>query len=159
MKGQWIGGYTGSAEGLILVDADEVGDGFEGYAMLDLGMPRPKPYVRFRTISKSQQLSMSCQVHAVLDGQPVPHELLQQRFPDLSLPRTVDVTADWSDASLRLSWTTDVGTHGAAELPRTAAGQPSELQAKVMNWGEYKSYVGGLRYRDFVFRGQEHPCG
>jgi hypothetical protein len=39
MQGQWIGLYSGSNTGQILVDCDRVGDHYEGYAFLKDNVP------------------------------------------------------------------------------------------------------------------------
>jgi hypothetical protein len=59
MKGQWLGGYSGSTDGLIVVDVDETVDGFAGYALLDFDKPPPQPFVAFETQTKAQDQRFS----------------------------------------------------------------------------------------------------
>jgi hypothetical protein len=76
-------------------------------------------------------------------------------FPeDVSIPKSVDVTGAWDEATLKLSWQTDMGTSGSCVLPKSRADQPSDLDALKMNWREFKQHVSGLTQRRDLFRGQ-----
>lgn len=55
---------------------------------------------------------------------------------------------------LSLSWTTDLGVTGKCELPRSKAGEPSELKSSTQNWSGFKEYVAGLSGKRYLFRGQ-----
>jgi len=50
MQGQWIGPYSGSNNGQILVDCDRVADHYEGYAVVTDNQPSsPGSFVDFVT--------------------------------------------------------------------------------------------------------------
>jgi hypothetical protein len=157
MKGQWIGEYSGSSQGLMRVDVDEIRGGFEGTAVLDLMNRGPKSFVAFKIASKERHLKFQCPVGVLHNGQVQNPENLRGVFPDIVFPTTADVTAQWDDESLSLEWSTDIGTIGAARLPRSSADRPSELVPLKLTWDEFKAHVSRLPPRGYVFRGQERP--
>jgi hypothetical protein len=155
MKGQWLGGYSGSTDGLIVVDVDETVDGFAGYALLDFDKPPPQPFVAFETQTKAQDQRFSCAVAGVVGGQVERADVLSSRFPSYRLATRADVTLEWGTEQITLHWTTDIGTVGIATLPRSRATEPSTLPSQRMTWDAFKSHVSSLPFRAFAFRGQE----
>jgi hypothetical protein len=45
----------------------------------------------------------------------------------VALSQYADVSGTWDDSTLALRWTTSLKTEGGCELPRSKAGEPSEL--------------------------------
>lgn len=62
-----------------------------------------------------------------------------------------------SCAALTLSWTTDLGFAGNCELPRSKAGEPSEIVSEQRDWDDFKRYVSDLKGKRYLFRGQGKP--
>jgi hypothetical protein len=59
MKGQWIGRYSGTFQGEIVVNVDECIDHFQGLAyLIDDNPGAPRIAVRFRTPSTNSQFSV-----------------------------------------------------------------------------------------------------
>ena len=67
------------------------------------------------------------------------------------------VSGKWDEYYLEVSWHTDTGLSGSSKLARSRATQPSELEARLMNWGEFKAYVANLAGKRHLFRGQHAP--
>ena len=78
---------------------------------------------------------------------------------DVVIPEHADVSGTWTETTLKMSWTTNIGTQGSCELPRSKAGDASELVplSEVYDWASFKNYVSGLEGRRHLFRGQNKP--
>lgn len=163
MKGQWVGNYTGSHFGDILVNVDERVDCFQGTAYLS---PKATPLIRnvvfFRTRDKSPNLHIESRqvltVNANTDEVATPEFLISHYGESLALFSSVNVTGIWDSARLQLSWTTDKDSVGQGDLLLvTSSGSPSALQSTQQNWVEFKAGLGQWERGKFLFRGQKEP--
>lgn len=132
MKGQWIGQYSGTNEGLMLVNIDELPSTFEGVAYVnDKNGLLPSHAAWFNTTSKSRTFSFRTTFISPIDpntGVTDSWENVKKFFgQDVVIPEYADVSGTWSDTSLKMSWTTNIGTHGSCELPRSKAADASDL--------------------------------
>ena len=159
MKGQWIGNYTGTNAGTIMVNVDEFPSNFRGVAYLRDNNPRlPGTAVAFRTKSKDRKSEI--EVLAILPIDPSKgivslwEHVKQYYGQDVVLPASATGTASLEDDVLTLRWATNIGTAGECTLPRSRADKPSEIVASSLDWDRYKKYVAGLEGRRFLFRGQ-----
>jgi len=162
MKGQWIGTYTGSSTGRIVVNIDELATGFQGVAYLtESNSALPNTAVSFRTPDKANEFKVRTDALLPLDpssGLPAPWESVRSKFADnVSMPEYADVTGAYANDALSLSWTTDIGTAGNCVLPKSMADRPSELVPLNKNWATFRDYVAGLEGRRLLFRGQNAP--
>lgn len=59
MNGQWIGRFTGSNTGAVIINVDDRGDYFEGvaYVFTD-GQTMPITYAKFRTNDKNNNFKL-----------------------------------------------------------------------------------------------------
>jgi len=160
MKGQWLGAFTGSTAGEILVNVDETRATFRGTAYLTDPADNAPPLVAsFETIDKGNPFTVQANI-ATLGPRGLfePWDSLKARFPNTEAVSTrADVHGGWNDEMLRLTWTTDIGATGECILPISKAGTPSELPSQEMDWAGYKNYVAGLESKDYLFRGQTEP--
>lgn len=164
MKGQWIGQYSGTNEGLMLVNVDERPATFEGVAYVnDKNGALPSLAAWFNTTSKARTFSFRTTFIQPVDpnsGVTDSWENVKKFFgQDVAIPQYADVNGEWSETVLKMSWTTNIGTQGSCELPRSKAVDPSELLPlnEVVNWASFKSYVSRLEGRRHLFRGQNKP--
>lgn len=164
MKGQWIGIYSGSNDGLIVVNVDERQTHFEGVAYLNEGNGSlPSTAAAFRTKNKDPKFTF--RTGAILPINPFTGttdswDSLKRHFPqEVVIPEYADVEGSWDENELKLSWLTNIATHGSCVLPKSKADQPSELVAhpEARDWRSYKEYVSTLEGRRFLFRGQNRP--
>lgn len=85
---------------------------------------------------------------------------LKTHFKEVQFPDSVAIhLSRQSDDSIRVSWSTNIGTIGSGELIRS---RPSKISNRlsvpsVASWSDYKKHVSELNFRDFIFRGQSHP--
>lgn len=154
MKGQWIGSYTGTSVGMIVVNIDERSSHYKGVAYLnESNKTLPQTAVFFRTQNKDKDFHFRTDLILPID----PHSGMTASRDNVTVSKYADVTGSWGNDSLELSWTTDIGATGICVLPRSMADKPSELVALDKEWGAYKEYVARLEGRRYLFRGQNKP--
>ena len=51
------------------------------------------------------------------------------RFPGVSVPKYADINWTLASDSIFVTWTTDIGTNGSAQIFKSEAGKPSALKA------------------------------
>src|SRR5258706_9666672 len=160
MKGQWIGTYTGSTGGRIIVNVDERELNYQGVAYLlpdDKTFPGTVAY--FRTLNKQARLQFRTEFIQSIDptsGYFAPWDKIKHHYPQIvAFSKHADVTGSWDHLTLALSWLSDVGATGSCELPRSEAEEPSGLVAKEIDWETFKDYVATLEPRRNLFRGQK----
>jgi hypothetical protein len=63
MKGQWIGNYLGSSNGEIILEIDELKEGYQGVAYLYESNPDlPSSFVSFRIANQSNSFDLEVDV-------------------------------------------------------------------------------------------------
>lgn len=159
LNGQWLGRYSGSGSGKIALNIDERQQHYEGQAYLhDDDKTIPSSVALFRTPNKESRFSFRTNGIFGIDpgsGQAVPFDTIKQHYPSgVTFSRHADITGRWDDDALTLEWKTDTGVDGMCLLPRSKAGDPSELVPLCMSWKEFKDHVSGLQGSRHLFRGQ-----
>jgi len=99
-------------------------------------------------------------IHAIdrASSAAVPWEQVKDKYPkDTTFAKYADVKGIVDAKALTLSWTTDTGVAGECVLPRSKAGQPSELVGLNLDWGAFKEHVLRLASKRHLFRGQNKP--
>ena len=162
MKGQWIGKCAGTNTGTVFLNVDEFPSCFQGVAyLIDDNTSVPGSAVFFKTANKEKKLQFHSNAILPIDkktGLVSTWESIKQNYSaDVRMPNHVDVTGKWDDASLEMTWTSDIGTSGTCSFPKSDAEKPSALVPSAMNWKEYKAYVAELEGKRFLFRGQNKP--
>lgn len=161
MNGQWVGTYSGSNEGLIIVNFDDRGSHYEGVAYLNEKDPTKPSVAAFcRTTDKSSQFQFGADGLLPINpfnGLPDVWSNVEKNFPGITFPTSAQVTGRLDGDWLHLSWVTDIGTHGSCALPKSGADKPSSLAPLTKGWNEFKEYVATLEGRRFLFRGQNQP--
>jgi hypothetical protein len=164
MNGQWLGRYAGPGAGRIILNVDERETAFErvAYLLPDDFKTFPASAASFRTADK-QTARFQFRTTSIMPIDPVsflvqPWDKVRSHFADnIAFSSYADVTGSIDDELLKLSWKSDIDSTGEAVLPRSRADKPSELASLKKNWAEYKDYVGSLKGRRFLFRGQDGP--
>jgi hypothetical protein len=162
MNGQWIGKYTGTNGGELLVNVDDLGSHFEGIAYLtDDNTNLPRLGAALQTKNKDAEFNLRIDalrpIHPKTGNTGSWDEVKQFYAPDVVMPGSAELTGRWDERSLKLEWHTDIGTSGSCELPRSRADQPSDLKGLQMGWSDFKAYVSELAGRRQMFRGQKKP--
>jgi hypothetical protein len=162
MKGQWIGHYTGSSEGMIVVNADERPSQYTGVAyLIENNKSLPGAAAYFRT--KDKNTPFEFRTDFILPINPVTGltdswDRVKDHYPEgVTISEFADIKGSWDNDALSLSWTAPNGAVGACVLPRSKADTPSTLVPLIKEWDAYKAYVAGLEGKRYLFRGQTEP--
>ena len=162
MKGQWIGRYQGTNNGLILVDIDDCGDHFEGRAHLYDDDPElTGQIVIIETKDRQTRHNLELQImHTNLQtGEILTFDQFNEISKDVNLPGTATVKIDLKPRALHISWVTSVGTSSKASLERSKSESKSEYRAErqFRSWEKFKKFAFSLESSRYIFRGQAQP--
>jgi hypothetical protein len=162
MQGQWIGSYTGSSSGTIIVNIDERASYYQGVAYVnESNIALPSVAGFFRTKYKKRNFKFRTDlilpIHPFTGNTDSWENVKRFYSKEVTISEYADIKGSWDDEFLSLSWKTKLGTVGSCRLPRSKAGQPSELVPLDKKWRSYKTYVAALEGRRFLFRGQTKP--
>ena len=162
MNGQWIGRYSGASTGLIVVNIDERRAQYQGVAYLsEDNKALPSVAAFFRTRDKNDRFEFRTDLIRPINpfsDLPDTWDRVKSNYAaDIDISQYADVSGCWSDKSLSLRWTTSMKTEGQCELPRSRAGEPSDLVPLDKEWEAYKGYISCLEGRRYLFRGQTQP--
>lgn len=162
MKGQWIGEFKGSSEGTIVVNVDERESHYQGVAYLfqhDKSLPNSAAFIQ--TPNKHTPVTFRTNfIRAIhpTSGEIVEWDIVKGFYPgNVTFSHYADAQATWDAESLSLSWSTDNGATGSAVMPRSRAGQLSDLVPLKRDWRGYKEHVASLAPSRHLFRGQSRP--
>jgi hypothetical protein len=163
MNGQWIGRYSGTNSGQLVVDLDDMGTHYEGIACAyDDDQSLPGTFVSIKTTDKENTFRGRFPLMPIdpRTGEPNIWANVASLFPaGVTMPIDAEVGLNLDGDTLRVEWKTDINTSGSTEIRRTRAHTPTDYQPllEVNSWGTYKAFVGGLDHRRYIFRGQANP--
>ena len=174
MRGQWIGPFKGTSEGVAIVELDDMGDHFQGSAYAYSSNPGlPSLWAFVRTQNKDGKFVLNLKVKPIdrASGFVVEWDQIKDRYPGVTLSPDLETNWEFTDDKVHLSWTTPIGTNGTAELLKSRAMEPSLYKAEptIKNWTAFKEFTVSLEPHRYAFRGQEsnawrlvtyfHRCG
>jgi len=127
MNGQWLGTYTGAANGRIVVNIDDHSSHFQGMAYLHSMSPElPSVAAGFHTANKDRDFTFQTDWIHPIDphtGLTVLWDTIKDRYPsNIRVSAHAIVNGFWNEEALTLSWTTEFGTTANCVLPRSKAG-------------------------------------
>jgi hypothetical protein len=160
MKGQWIGAYSGSNTGRILLDVDDRESKLEGTAFLTDSNPNLPTFRALLVVPKNKRklnLTLTNAEFCVVDrftGNPLPQLQIDALYKGLKIPQSANLEIDLDEKTLKLTWSTEIGTFGFCSLVRHDPLRASNLKTKANSWKNFKTKVSQLPARKFVFRGQ-----
>lgn len=160
MNGQWLGRYTGTNLGMLVIDLDDVGSHYEGLVCAyddNESLPSAAAFIKTPDKSNAVQVRLPLSPIHPHTGFPSTWEQIGKMFPEgTNFPRYADIDIRLTPDRLIANWKTDIGTTGSSELPRSGADLPTEYKplTEVTSWDDFKKYVTKLEHRRFIFRGQ-----
>jgi hypothetical protein len=162
MNGQWIGQYSGTTGGYLILNVDKRGSTYEGVAyLLENDKQFPSSAAFFETAN--HDIPFDCRTKYILPIDSTTRltgtwdNVKAQYAPDMKLSSVADVHASMEGESLKLTWTTDIGSQGHSVLARRNGNAPSALPAQQKTWTEYKTHVESLASHRHLYRGQNGP--
>jgi FRG domain len=158
MNGSWYGPYSGSNSGTIVIEIDDREGRFEGCAYAyNSNASLPATFALIQSPNKERRFQCKAPL-LPLDpktGEPTQWQQIASLFPNVTFPTEADVTFEWNESSLKVEFTTNIGTFGSAELERSKAGQRSELEPlAILTWKDFKEHVNTLGHYRYMYRGQ-----
>jgi hypothetical protein len=158
VQGQWEGRFQGTNNGALLVDIDERSNLLVGraYAFDDGGLPGIMMPFEFAVGTAQQTLNLPITLLHPTQARVLPITEARQLFPQAQFPQMANVTLRFGQRTLRVTWTTPIGTNGTATLHHSKAARPSTYRGErgVRTWAQFKKFVLGLEPNRFIFRGQ-----
>jgi hypothetical protein len=158
MQGQWLGSYSGTNKGEAIVELDDVGDHYEGKAYVfddQPQMPSTLAYIALPKGTSHHKADFPLKPLNPISMDLTEWQHLAPRFPGVTFPDTAHTEWTLSNDKLKVSWTTNIGTSGEAELSKVDGSRPSELEPLgIITWDDFRKYVRTLPAYKFMFRGQ-----
>jgi hypothetical protein len=142
----------------MVVEIDDTGDRFRGsvYAY-DSNSALPSTFAIANTPDKSNKLKFKAPLMPLdpRTGEPTDWKSIASLYQqDTRVPTSADVECEWDDKRLKLSWVTDIGTSGSADITKSQADQPSTYKPlAISTWEDFKKHVIGLEQFRFIYRG------
>jgi hypothetical protein len=161
-SGQWLGRYSGTSSGILVIDLDDMGTHYEGRACAyDDNTALPSTFLLLNTPNKENNIHLRLPLSPIdpRTGEPTTWNQLAPTFPNVAFPLYADVDLNISGPTLKVYWKTNIETYGSAEITRSQSDAPTEYEPlpDVTNWEQFKIYVSRLEYRRYIFRGQVSP--
>lgn len=160
MNGQWIGPYTGTNSGALVLEIDDLGDHFEGRAYAYEDNPElPSTSAFIKTENKARRFNLAAGLAPIHKhtGELLDWEIVRKDYSNLiTVPKTIETEWDWDENRVVVQWATDIGTSGIAELRKGRAGERSDYEPlEIHTWDEFRKFVRELEYDRYIYRGQE----
>lgn len=172
MKGQWIGSYKGSAEGLVMINIDQVDNHYEGVAYINPStkdIPASVAYLSTENTDVEQEITAYINPVDPRTGFQCKWEDIQNLYGEgvvHSSKATVNLRID--DNRLHVNALSNIGITFTAVLEKPPEDDESKIQGQKMSWSEFKVHVSSISKSKYLFRGQQktwrlctsfHRCG
>jgi len=163
MNGQWIGRYTGTNQGWLVVDLDDAGDHYDGSAsVLDSNSQLPPVYADFThpPIPKGEpEFDLEVPLFPIdrMSGYPTTWDEVKNDYPsDVAVPKCAKTRWKVTGDKIEVSWCTDVGTYGKGIVEKSKGNSISTLSpvSEIKTWEDFLKFARELEPYRFIFRGQ-----
>ena len=158
LQGQWVGSANGSNSGMVVLDLDELENGYEGHAYLyDEAPGLPNVVARIELNNKGfVHEKIVCEVFPIHPSLPLRLSSLDlaRDFQNVSFPQYVTINLRLKTDGLHAAWETNIGTSGSAVLGFSQSQEPSQVEVlpAVSDWAAFKKYALDLKPRQFISR-------
>ena len=161
MRGQWLGSYTGSADGKVMINIDEVDDHFEGVAYLNPSTHDLLTSVAyFSAPNKDEDQAVTVYIYPI-----DPHTGFQSKWEDIKglygegvvHSSQANVNLKVRENRLHIDAVFDIGGTLAAVLDKPSGNGESKMLGQRMSWRGFKLHVSSLSKSSYLFRGQQEP--
>ncbi len=160
MKGQWIGKYSGSIDGNIMVNIDEEENHIETVAYInptDRNLPNS---VAIGAIKNIKEKTFNVDVFPVDPKTWLICEWddIKHLYPaDFKHSKKAEVSLITKDGKLLLNANTDIGAQLVSTLQKRGEDDGSKILGKKMSWNNFKSNISENSKSKNLFRGQKKP--
>ena len=161
MKGQWIGSYTGTVDGGIVVNIEEAESCYHAIAFITPNNSKiPSSIAHFKTEGKSFTEIGKAIIYPVDPKTRFQSEWdLVKRYyaDDIEHSDNSIIKLTLEDKKLSISGLTNIGIEFSSELEIPNDTTVSRLKGEPKSWSEFKEIISGMESSKFLFRGQKEP--
>lgn len=161
MRGQWVGNFSGSVEGRVIVNCDEVDGNACLELMIDPDSPAlPKSIAEFEVFESKFPSRVKAKIYPIHPDtfNLVEWHRIRDRFgKDVVHAEFADVEINIQGGDLSLHALTDVGSEFNATLHRYDQLDKSRVSGEIVTWQDFKEKISGTAGGSFVYRGQQEP--
>ncbi len=161
MRGQWLGSYSGGADGKVMINIDEVDDHFEGVAYLNPSTNNiPASVAYLSTLNKGEEQDATAYIFPI-----DPRTGFQGNWEEIKALYGEGVVHS-SEANVKLrvqgnklhvNAVSNINVTFSAVLDRPSGNGESKIPSQKMSWEEFKSYISSISKFSYLFRGQQKP--
>jgi hypothetical protein len=161
MKGQWIGLYTGSVDGQIMVNIDETAECYliDAYIMPD-DIKLPVSVAYMSTKGKGSKQSLTAYINPVdpKTGYQGKWEKIKESYGnDIVHSDTSKVELNFEGNKLNISSFSDIGVELICTLEKSNDTNQSIIKGEKKSWIQFKELISGMESSKYLFRGQKEP--
>lgn len=161
MKGQWIGTYSGSVEGTLMVNIDEFIDHYEAVAYIrptDRNIPASVAYLVTKNKNKKQEVKAFINPVDPINGYQCKWEDIKDLYDEgISHSNEANLKLEIVDGKLHLDAITDIGVILNSILSKPEDTNDSKITGEQMSWDEFKKYISAYSDKHSLYRGQRDP--
>jgi hypothetical protein len=161
MKGQWIGLYTGSVDGQIMVNIDETAECYliDAYIIPD-DIKLPVSVAYMSTKGKGSKQSLTAYINPVdpKTGYQGKWEKIKESYGnDIVHSDTSKVELNFEGNKLNISSFSDIGVELICTLEKSNDTNQSIIKGEKKSWIQFKELISGMESSKYLFRGQKEP--
>lgn len=161
MRGQWLGSYSGGADGKVMINIDEVDDHFEGVAYLNPSTTTIPASVAFlSTLNKGEEQEATAYIFPI-----DPRTGFQGNWEEIKAlygegvvhSSEANVKLRVQGNKLHINAVSNINVTFSAVLDRPSGNGESKIPGQKMSWEEFKSHISSISKFSYLFRGQQKP--
>ena len=158
MKGQWIGKYSGTHKGKIIINADELSDFYSGVAyLIPDNHTIPTVAGLFNTLGKSKKITLKTYVIMPISpqtGVTANWDQIKNAYPGYEIPTEATGQGEYTDTKLSVEIKTSLNNIFMCNLKKKKNNSKSTLSSEEKTWEEYKNIVSKFTDKNYIYRGQ-----
>lgn len=161
MRGQWLGSYSGGADGKVMINVDEVEGHFEGVAyVIPSTRELPASVAYFSTPDRSDEQVTRAYI-APIDprtGFQGDWESIKTQYGEGVVHSSeAEISLKVLDGRLHVDASASSGATFAAVLNKPTVNANSKIHGQRMSWDDFKANISLRSKSSFLFRGQSEP--
>ncbi|WP_024276150.1 FRG domain-containing protein [Hyphomicrobium sp. 802] len=158
MRGYWHDHFSGNTSGDISLEIDRVQNGFYGHAYIFEENSPIGLVAKIDVQSIENKFDFAGPIFPLdpSSSEPTNWSAIDPKVAE-EFSRSFQAHCEWTDSTVSLSWQTDKGFPGRADLKRDLREKSVVEALPIKTWMDFKHHVSRLRQYDYIYRGQSHP--
>lgn len=161
MKGQWIGRYTGSVDGTLMVNIDKIGDCYKAVVYVnpdDRIVPSSVAYLDIENREGEQEITAYINVVDPRNNHQCQWEDIKHLYPpEMDHSNESKVSLKLENGKLYINSRSDIDVVLDSVLTKPSEQSGSKIEGKKLSWAEFRSHISTLSKSKYLFRGQKEP--